>query len=638
MSFLSSIRRNQLIVPFGPGALQVLKGGKSVVTGGLDNWHQDRSGAGCSMDELDKRGLIVLEPRLAAILNVSHFRLPPSKTNRRGDDDTELVTPVYRFPTWFVCGRCGKMKKSNLNNPGRHICPNDKCFNSPMQQMGFACVCKNGHLQDFPWLEWAHYSDQIDEECRSQMRYDAKGGGSLSDIRIRCERCGTKWRDLSGVTFGSMDADGKEWTFLTNNLFNKKSNEEHGRKFFCEGGQPWLGIPDSHDCIEPLKMVLSNGTNLHFSIIRSSIYVPALNRPSADDLMKVLDERNVRTLIRTWRKSDDELEDIARKLKRKLKNLDHYTDEELIDALAQHDEAPFDERRSAGASSFEELKYEEYWALLYESGREGELITRKCEKPKNLNSETSMLIDEIIAVEKLRETSAFAGFTRLFYDVPEEMGDPQHLLWKDYPSDIHKRWLPASVTFGEGIFLSINNQILRDWSLKENVSRHINILQNNYNDCVSQYGWSELTVLPQFVFLHTLSHLLINELVFECGYGVASLRERIYCSNEASTEMYGILIYSAAGDSEGTMGGLVRQSEPHLFGDLLSNALEKAQWCSSDPICAESSEQGGQGPFSLNLAACHSCSLLPETSCEHFNRFLDRSVVNKDSPYSLISL
>ena len=36
---------------------------------------------------------------------------------------------------------------------------------------------------------------------------------------------------------------------------------------------------------------------------------------------------------------------------------------------------------------------------------------------------------------------------------------------------------------------------------------------------------------------------------------------------------------------------------------------------------------GGQGPDSLNLAACHNCALVPETACEEFNRFLDRGIV-----------
>ena len=91
--------------------------------------------------------------------------------------------------------------------------------------------------------------------------------------------------------------------------------------------------------------------------------------------------------------------------------------------------------------------------------------------------------------------------------------------------------------------------------------------------------------------------------------------------------MAGILIYTAAGDSEGTMGGLVRLAGPESFGRILVNALEEAHWCSGDPVCREAARSGGQGPDSLNLAACHSCALLPETSCEHFNKFLDRSVL-----------
>jgi hypothetical protein len=63
------------------------------------------------------------------------------------------------------------------------------------------------------------------------------------------------------------------------------------------------------------------------------------------------------------------------------------------------------------------------------------------------------------------------------------------------------------------------------------------------------------------------------------------------------------------------------------LGRILVNALEEAQWCSADPVCGEAARSGGQGPDSLNLAACHSCALLPETSCEHFNKFLDRMVV-----------
>ena len=126
--------------------------------------------------------------------------------------------------------------------------------------------------------------------------------------------------------------------------------------------------------------------------------------------------------------------------------------------------------------------------------------------------------------------------------------------------------------------------------------------------------------------LHTLGHLLINELVFTCGYSSASLRERLYVSNSPTRQMAGLLIYTAAGDSEGTMGGLVRMARPKLLRTVFESALTNARWCSTDPVCMDAGKRG-QGPDSCNLAACHGCALVPETSCEEFNRFLDRGLV-----------
>ncbi len=134
---------------------------------------------------------------------------------------------------------------------------------------------------------------------------------------------------------------------------------------------------------------------------------------------------------------------------------------------------------------------------------------------------------------------------------------------------------------------------------------------------------SEVHVSPAFVLLHTFAHVLVNQLVYESGYGSASLRERIYFS-DGEAGMAGILIYTAAGDSEGTMGGLVRMGEPGLLDQTIDRALDHARWCSTDPVCIESP---GQGPDNCNLAACHACALLPETSCEEQNRLLDRGVL-----------
>ena len=118
----------------------------------------------------------------------------------------------------------------------------------------------------------------------------------------------------------------------------------------------------------------------------------------------------------------------------------------------------------------------------------------------------------------------------------------------------------------------------------------------------------------------------MRQLAFSSGYSAASLRERVYARQEPNSQA-GVLIYTAAGDAEGTLGGLVRQGEaPRLLRSLYA-ALESADWCSSDPLCRESH---GQGPDALNRAACHGCALVSETSCERSNLLLDRVLLLGD--------
>ena len=127
------------------------------------------------------------------------------------------------------------------------------------------------------------------------------------------------------------------------------------------------------------------------------------------------------------------------------------------------------------------------------------------------------------------------------------------------------------------------------------------------------------------MLIHTFAHLIINQLSFECGYGSSSIRERLYCEiGENNYNMAGVLIYTASGDAEGSLGGLVRQGEKGRIDDTIISALKNALWCTSDPVCIQSS---GQGTDSCNLAACHNCAILPETCCENGNRLLDRGVV-----------
>ena len=174
---------------------------------------------------------------------------------------------------------------------------------------------------------------------------------------------------------------------------------------------------------------------------------------------------------------------------------------------------------------------------------------------------------------------------------------------------------------GEGIFFEFDGEAVEKWVEKPEVQARVKSLREAYRK--SRFRNNEEGELrPAFILL------LINQLSFECGYGSSSIRERLYCektSNEFG--MYGVLIYTASGDAEGSLGGLVRQGESNRLEDTICNAIRNAVWCSSDPVCIQSL---GQGPESCNLAACHNCALLPETCCECGNRLLDRGVVVGD--------
>jgi hypothetical protein len=233
-------------------------------------------------------------------------------------------------------------------------------------------------------------------------------------------------------------------------------------------------------------------------------------------------------------------------------------------------------------------------------------------------------------VDKLKETRALAGFTRIF---PENEQKPEELkaLLRRYALPGENSWLPAYVVYGEGIFLELNEKRLQQWLVQQGkeVCKRVQPLVQRYQKVQEQRHLRKRPLTPRFILLHTFAHLLINRLTFECGYSSAALRERLYVSDNPDFPMAGVLIYTADGDSEGTMGGLVRMGKPGYFEPMVRAALEAAKWCSADPVCMEIGAKG-QGPDSCNLAACHNCSLVPETACEEFNRFLDRGVVVGD--------
>jgi hypothetical protein len=266
------------------------------------------------------------------------------------------------------------------------------------------------------------------------------------------------------------------------------------------------------------------------------------------------------------------------------------------------------EARMLALASSPDIRAEEY-ARLVEAAQGGidEDEDFKVEA-ESVSPRLSPHLASLSRVTRLREVRVLRGFTRL---EPYAGADDEDRMAPLAASRLG--WLPAVEIRGEGIFVSLSQELLVRWEASAAVRQRM-------TELLRRRATEQTPPTAREVLLHTLAHILMSELSLACGYSHAALRERLYASDKAA----GILIYTGTPDSEGTLGGLVRLGESMRFTEIVTRAIQRAEWCANDPLCAD-------GRLSLSevysLAACYACSLAPETSCEHFNRRLDRALV-----------
>lgn len=229
---------------------------------------------------------------------------------------------------------------------------------------------------------------------------------------------------------------------------------------------------------------------------------------------------------------------------------------------------------------------------------------------------------QVALIDKLSIIRAFLGYSRIR---PAVRRDDEGFVHSRLPQD---KTYPAYEAYGEGIFLRFSDEAFKIWEqFTPQVTKRAALVEQNRQNSIFSDDRHEV-ITAKFLLLHTLAHLLIRELSYVSGYNVTEIGERIYCAdreaNNCDFDMSGLLLYVAGGDSEGTLGGLIRQGRADTLPQIFQRALKRAKYCSNDPLCSGSYGQGKDGE---NLAACHSCALIPETSCEEFNAFLDRGVV-----------
>ncbi len=616
-----NLRRGQLVTPFGVGAMSVIVDGTSVITAGLDHWYDPDNTSTLALEEYQTH-----DWRLESRLRVSEFRLPPDyRFKGEGDDrrNVKLTVPVLRFPRWHFCSYCKRLEVSTLTMREKVECSGknhtDKRNKPRMSQVPFVAICSQGHLDDFPFNNWVHRSQFT--SCQGPLRMISRGGG-LEGLIVKCDGCSGQ-RSLRGITEAHYDTNGEEHTNLSDQLVSPTD------PYLCQGARPWLAQMEGV-CGAPLRGALRAAGNVYFPKVESSIYIPQKYGAVSAEMHELMRHPAVSGTMRTlFNILGDDLK--VEKLRENLmKNVPPelfgpVTDEELMagyrDLLGIGEQA----QKVTAEGSSELLTGDEEWRYPeFQHIRETPKDDYLSATDPGIHLDLGAYLERVRSVDVLRETRALRGFTRVRDDVLK-LSSGKALL-RRAPLPPAQDWLPAYVVKGEGIYLELEPNSLAAWEARAEVHARVDKINAHYGALTSQQGRESRELHARFVLIHTLGHLLINQLVFSCGYSSASLRERLYISNTPEREMAGLLIYTAAGDSEGTMGGLVRMSRPENLRSVFATAISDARWCSTDPVCMDAGEKG-QGPDSCNLAACHGCALLPETSCEEFNRFLDRGLV-----------
>ncbi len=574
---------------------------ESLMPAGLDAWPFAKQECPA------QAGWLVREERLEARLGVTHFRLPPDYRDDGGVQ--HQAVPFVRFPRWHYCHHCGGMELLSLYEATRAKCsgrqyPQQSChtrasFRRPyLIPVRFIAVCEQGHVQDFPFMQWLHRDKPWDLATHKLRLRAGRSSAGLSGITIECS-CGEK-RNLGDVF-----------------RFDEKVGGPLAKiNCDCAGQQPWLGEA-AQPCGSHLRVLQRGASNVYFPQVMSSIYLPLWAENVSGEVVAAIEDPKVWAVL-TQGLDNGKVSTDRCAIVGQMSGVDPAALREV--AQRKLDGQPL-QGVEAVITDEESFRRSEYQAIC--AGKVGPNSDLYVESAQMSNYDLNIrrFFSRIQLVHKLRETRALVGFTRI---LPPD-GDPKSLRLQPLKLDKVIDWLPAIRVFGEGIFLEISAVELDTWLKKPDVGERVGALIANYNAVRASRQQPFRNIGPKFMLLHTLAHVLINQLAFDCGYGSASLRERLYCDlNQPDKPMQGILIYTASGDSEGTMGGLVRQGRSGRLESTLRRALDHAAWCSSDPVCIETAAQGSD---SSNRAACHGCCLLPETSCEEGNRLLDRGLL-----------
>ncbi len=573
------VRRSQVITTWGPGALIDLPRHAGIV-GGLENWPNTKD-----LDEVrDPR----LPKKLELMTGVTAPKLyaPPAASTNPADDVRGI--DVWQFPEWMVVQEDGGsdarersrrlVHRKALDEKGRF----DGRFVVPTR---FVVACPRGHVDDINWRRFVHGPD---DACKRQLWLDERGtGGDLVDLVVRCE-C-KKSRGLVEAADLDQKALGP-----------------------CFGSRPWLGKHAGEGCNQPGRLLVRTASNAYFPQVLSVLSLPEHRDPVESVVAELSDYLSAVTDVSQLA--------MVRGMPALKDKLAGFGDDELFAAI---------KKSGTGAGPEPPVKQVELDALLAAEEGFGDDVpvdpdfhARRLPDKYWRRSALSDPVAAVVQLHRLREVLALTGFTRFEAVVPDTNGE--------YETDVERaslaiepQWFPAVENRGEGLFLQLRADAVAKWLDRSEVARRVDALVEGHRVWTEDRKSTRAFPGGPYILLHTLSHLLIQSVAMRCGYPASSIRERIYADTDS--QRYGLLLFTASPDAEGTLGGLVQQAryiEAHL-----ASALRAGELCSNDPVCAQHSPGEGMEGRWLHGAACHGCALIAETSCEMRNDYLDRALV-----------
>ena len=525
------------------------------------------------------------------------------------------------FPKWFYCTYCNRFAsyfewKNRWRSAGKNLdffnppkCSNKDCRENHLEQIRFVMTCSNGHIHDLPWEYWNNRlaSDRSSVEENEDENKSEKQSGPQLDYTKKC--CGDQQDLIYKISRENTELSG---IWIECKSCKKKANLKGIFNFEkkCDGKKYWLGQLNGkfheEECgitMQPsISVKLKTSNSVYYANTLSSLFIPELQNPLSTEIR--IDIENMLESGQFTTEQIVQLISIQKKI-----------DKELIQQYLETGEIKY-----IPDNVYRQTEYEYF--LEKEQPDNKQIKFRVLDCTEQING-----FSKLVKIDKLKKTTVQTSFTRNEpIDIDSILQDQTEYEYSVQRQSVSKnnfdsKTLPALESYGEGILFILDKSKLEQWEKQQDViERTEKIKSNAENADWKSHQIIAKTLTPRKVLIHTLSHLIMRELEYVCGYPSSSLSERLYVSET----MHGFLI-SAFDGTDGYLGGLSNLcNDLENLGKIIESAIFRATDCSSDPICIESE---GQGVGQLNLAACHSCTLTPETSCELSNLYLDRNLV-----------